>query len=163
MTGAGSGPLLTDIPLRMAHEPWSLVAEGEDGGELWQGGHECAGCSPCPPPGPGWSMVVDLWREDTDALPPAPTRYLHLPVPDAQLYDEEMVAVLDAARTVAASFARGGRVLVRCHWGLNRSGLVVGLALQLLGMPGGRAVETVRARRGPCALSNVSFVRQIAG
>jgi hypothetical protein len=161
MTGAPTAH--TGVPLRRAHEPWTLVAEVEGGGELWQGGHSCDACSPCPPPSSGWSLVVDLWRDEADPLPPEPTRYLHVPIPDAELYSEEAWSVEDAARMVAASVVRGGAVLVRCHWGLNRSGLVVGMALVLLGMPGPRAVELVRDRRGPSALCNLSFAQRISG
>lgn len=53
----------------------------------------------------------------------------------------------------------GGRVVVHCNAGLNRSGLVVALALCRIGsgMTGKQAVETVRICRGEFALCNASF------
>lgn len=46
-----------------------------------------------------------------------------------------------------------------CTHGMNRSGLIAGMLLRELGMPGGQAVELIRETR-PGSLSNLSF-RQI--
>lgn len=54
---------------------------------------------------------------------------------------------------------RGGRVLVTCHAGLNRSGLVVALALVEGGFLPPHAVTLVRRARGPHALGNEDFER----
>lgn len=76
----------------------------------------------------------------------------------------EALRAAHCARLVAERVALGKRVLVTCLAGLNRSGLVVGLALRRLGFSPRRAVEAVEAvreARGPDALSNPHFVALI--
>lgn len=66
-----------------------------------------------------------------------------------------------AAQEVAAHVKRGGRVLVTCAAGLNRSGLVVGLALnRLTDWSPEKIVRQIRRARGDDALYNPTF-RQI--
>jgi protein-tyrosine phosphatase len=63
-----------------------------------------------------------------------------------------------ASKIVAAFVKSGRKVLVTCFAGLNRSGLVTGLAVyRLTGQNGRDVVELVRARR-PGALRNPRFV-----
>lgn len=58
--------------------------------------------------------------------------------------------------------ARRGPVLSTCNMGLNRSGLITGLALVLdEGMTAREAIRLIRRARGDSALSNRSFVRFI--
>lgn len=52
----------------------------------------------------------------------------------------------------------GRKVLVRCQAGLNRSGLVVALALLRMGYSASEAVALIRERRSPWALYNERFV-----
>ncbi len=47
-------------------------------------------------------------------------------------------------------------IYVMCHHGMNRSGLVAGMLLRALGMPGDEAVRRITSRR-PGALSNLAF------
>lgn len=61
---------------------------------------------------------------------------------------------------VAARHTADQRVLVTCAMGMNRSGLVVGLALLALGTTAPGAVEAVRRAR-PGALFNPHFVKLI--
>ena len=76
--------------------------------------------------------------------------------------DEEQEAVAaESAAHVARAVADGGRVLVRCHWGVNRSGLVTGLALVARGLTAPESITLVRARRSPWALCNSDFVDMI--
>ncbi|MEY9878039.1 protein tyrosine/serine phosphatase [Streptacidiphilus sp. MAP12-33] len=49
-------------------------------------------------------------------------------------------------------------VLVRCHSGYNRSGLVVAQTLLLAGLTPAAAVALIRRRRSPWALNNPTFV-----
>lgn len=58
---------------------------------------------------------------------------------------------------VDVAVAAEGEVLIRCAYGLNRSGLVVALALVAKGRAADEAIELVRAVR-PGALSNAYFV-----
>jgi hypothetical protein len=75
----------------------------------------------------------------------------------------------DAAVKVRRHLDRGRRVLVTCHAGLNRSGLISAMAMMLPPSQGARcgrtpsclrsseAIYLVRAARGPMALSNKEF------
>lgn len=71
--------------------------------------------------------------------------------------------VEQAAAIVAHGLRQELRVLVTCHMGLNRSGLVAARALVLLGMVPQRAVGAIRRMRGPDALSNPSFLQYLQG
>lgn len=54
-------------------------------------------------------------------------------------------------------FADQGPTLVHCSAGLNRSALVVALALIKRGMTPGDAIALIRSKRGPEALHNQTF------
>lgn len=65
---------------------------------------------------------------------------------------------VQASRRVADELRRGGRVLVTCQMGLNRSALVASLAiLQIMKMPPAQIIQLVRARRSANALCNPHF------
>jgi protein-tyrosine phosphatase len=92
---------------------------------------------------------------------------IHAPLDDNFEYvsrDEAELAVL-AARTVRAMMARGGRVLVTCAMGRNRSGLVTALVIaRVLRCSGDEAIRFVQSRRAH-ALSNPVFrelIRRLA-
>jgi hypothetical protein len=51
-------------------------------------------------------------------------------------------------------------VYVVCQYGMNRSGLLAGLILREMGMPGDEVITLIRAKR-PGALSNRAFERLI--
>lgn len=74
---------------------------------------------------------------------------------------QEMELAVKAAGRVIQWLKAGKSVLVTCHMGLNRSGLICALALCKgpAGMKPGEAVRTVRAARGPDALRNRDFLR----
>lgn len=69
--------------------------------------------------------------------------------------------VAELADQVAAEVAVGRKVLVRCTGGLNRSGLVIGMALIKMGRTPEEAIALVRAARGPYALCNGAFVKHL--
>ena len=54
------------------------------------------------------------------------------------------------------------RVLITCHLGINRSGLVMALVLRLMGHSPQEAIKTIRERR-PKALQNRAFLELIEG
>ena len=103
-------------------------------------------------------VVIDL-DGGLDACIPTQTNrclYVYFPFDD----DDETLPNLTKLHAVAllgASMIREGhRVLTHCNMGFNRSGLVAGLILTSLGMPGAVAVSRIRERR-PGALYNDRF------
>lgn len=66
----------------------------------------------------------------------------------------------EAADAVCLAAIRKKRILVTCRLGLNRSGIVVALAMVRMGVDPSAAIDTVQRRR-PGALSNRAFRRQI--
>jgi protein-tyrosine phosphatase len=109
-------------------------------------------------------VVIDL-DGGLDACIPTETNhclYIYFPFDDD---DQSLpnVTKLHAVAELAASMIREGhRVLAHCNMGFNRSGLVAGLILKSLGMPGGAAVTRIRERR-PGALYNDRFADYVAG
>ena len=106
----------------------------------------------------GIDVVIDL-DGGLDACIPTQTNhclYVYFPFDD----DDETLPNLTKLHAVAflgASMIREGhRVLTHCNMGFNRSGLVAGLILTSLGMPGAAAVSRIRERR-PGALYNDRF------
>jgi len=75
---------------------------------------------------------------------------------------EEVVLAWNAAKRVAKRVRAGRRVLVTCAMGRNRSGLVTGFVLRMLGLDASQAVNVIRIARGPKALSNPHFVKLLA-
>lgn len=61
------------------------------------------------------------------------------------------------ARHVLLALRNKQNVLVTCHKGLNRSGLITGLVLRYLGYSGNEALRLIKEARGSFALSNSSF------
>jgi hypothetical protein len=52
-----------------------------------------------------------------------------------------------------------GPTLVHCQAGLNRSGLITGMALKLAGMSAGNAIDLLRKQRSPAVLCNKAFAQ----
>ncbi|MBZ5740039.1 protein-tyrosine phosphatase family protein [Nocardioides mangrovi] len=146
----------TSMPL--CADPWNEVVPG-----LWQGGHDVRSQDPA-------ACVV---RDEFDLVVSLTTRAGYGPDPevehvvlrlaDAALDAPAAARVDEVARTVATAVRDGRSVLVRCSGGLNRSGLVVAIALVHLGHTSDEAVALVRAARGPWALTNPAFVAPRGG
>lgn len=83
-----------------------------------------------------------------DRFPPGPP-------PDA--YTRTLVA--ETAARIARRVRSGRRVLVTCYAGRNRSGLIAGLALTQLGVPGLQAATLIRLLRD--GLHNPYFLRMV--
>lgn len=83
------------------------------------------------------------------------------PLRDSIPTDSEIQTARAGAAWVARCIAQQERALVTCLGGLNRSGLVVGLALRLLGHDAAEAIRLVKRARGPFALSNKHFIEEI--
>ncbi|WP_395293367.1 protein phosphatase [Kitasatospora hibisci] len=141
-------------------ERWSEIAHG-----LWMGGHFVT------PPGRPlepvivegeFDLVVSLFTRAGHG--PAPgVEHLVRELPDGPLSAGQLLVVEEAAVSTAEAARQGRRVLVRCHSGYNRSGLVIAQALVELGHQADRAVELIRERRSPWALNNQLFVEYLVG
>lgn len=82
-------------------------------------------------------------------------------IDDGQLGPLEMQYVMEAAQLVSEYWAEGDKILVRCNMGLNRSGLIVALALIDHGNEAQAVIDRIRSRRSPNALCNEWFVKYI--
>lgn len=103
-------------------------------------------------------VVVDLFGTLDPGVPTAPNSILYIfwPIEDVDALPALGIlnVVVDA---VAALIQLGHKVLVHCHMGKSRSGLVNALvAMKILGISGSEAVDLIRARR-PGALGNAVF------
>jgi len=112
----------------------------------------------------GFTLLV-LCAEEIQ--PPVPA---FLPVLRCPLRDDPTVALpepdwqraLACGAEVANQIRRGNRALVTCQAGLNRSGLVMAIALhRLTGAGGAEAVAHIRKHRGSNALCNPQFVNRL--
>lgn len=121
---------------------------------LWQGSK--------PPPG---HYVFDTivfgageWQPSVALYPGSTAVYAELsdiPKPTKK----SMREAVEAARKVAEAYRSGRSVLITCGQGYNRSGLVMALALRMMGYTAPEAVALIRRARGPVALRNKAFLR----
>lgn len=94
---------------------------------------------------PGYE-VIHVPLDDTNDPPPTPG---------------DRARIHAVARLVADHIRAGRRVLVTCHHGRNRSGVIAGLALVDLGVAPGEAACRIRHLRD--GLSNPHFHRMVIG
>ena len=130
---------------------------------LWQGAFPQAGGGL---KARGFTQLVLCARE---LQPPASlypgVEVIHAPNDDhpdfGHLDKEKLTVAVQAARKVAQAVLSGGKVIVTCAAGANRSGLVSALALHMLyGWSGDRCIDQVRKKRklrGYRPLSNAEF------
>lgn len=141
----------TSIPL--CAEPWNEVVPG-----LWQGGTgvRSGSLSACVVTDQ-FDSVVSL-ASATGYGPNEGVTHEVFRFADAALdyFHEQRIGEL--ADHVVGELERGRKVLVRCTGGLNRSGLIIALALIKQGRTPDEAIDLVRAARGPWALCNGAFV-----
>jgi len=127
-------------------------------GEMWIGS--------APPIGWTVGQYFDCLVLSAMEYPPGPSCFPNVDMLAVSMNDDgspmqksEMAEAVRAAGRVLSWLRSGKRVLVTCHAGLNRSGLICALVL----CKGGKmsptvAVETVRTARGPNALRNPYFL-----
>jgi len=106
----------------------------------------------------GIDVVVDLVGTLDPGVPTEPNSILYIFWP---IEDIDVLPALGILNTLVDTVVRlirlGHKVLVHCHMGKNRSGLLNALvAMKILGISGADAVELVRGRR-PDALGNAVF------
>lgn len=102
-----------------------------------------------------FQTVVSLYRWERYALGPDTERV------EVEMYDAGVVPdenqLHELADTVVAALERGGKVLVHCQAGLNRSNLVTALALIKRGRTPSEAINLLREKRSPVVLCNQAF------
>ena len=98
--------------------------------------------------------VVSLYPWEKYELGPNTVR-IEIPLLDsAEIPDPK--GLHDLARIINALRAKG-KTLTHCQAGLNRSSLLVGLALILDGMQAEDAIALMRSKRSPAVLCNQAF------
>src|SRR5690348_9738384 len=138
-----------------AGSPWDEIVP-----LLWMGGHiyrDQAGVRAPVVVDREFDLVISLYEREGHG-PGGGVEHRSVPMPDGPLTAEQIEAVCGAAELAVEAVGRGRRVLVRCHSGYNRSGLVVAHALTLLGYSTSDAIFLVRYRRSKWALNNSLFV-----
>jgi protein-tyrosine phosphatase len=113
-----------------------------------------------PPPGVRLPFeVVVLAAEEYQPELPGFT-VLRVPLDDGPPPDKATrLRIREAARRVGAYVQGGQRVLVTCFAGRNRSGVIAGLALRQLGVPGDVAARRIRQLRD--GLTNPYFYAMV--
>lgn len=134
--------------------PWDEIVPG-----LWMGGHywtDPAGELRPVVVGAEFDLVISLFTRPGHGPDP---RVEHLvgEMPDAPLTGAQLRTVLRLARAARTALDSGRRILVRCHSGYNRSGLVVAQCLVEGGLAPAAAIRLVRRGRSPRALNNEVF------
>lgn len=114
-------------------------------------------------PYPEFSMIVLCSAEHQPELPRFAGKVLRPRFNDGSfLTKAERTRVAHTVDLVAKELVDGGRVLVTCSAGLNRSGLVTGLALcASTDLTTKQIVDRIRSARGPFALGNLYFEKLI--
>nr|BFE55772.1 dual specificity protein phosphatase family protein [Dactylosporangium thailandense] len=140
-----------------ADDPWNEIVGG-----LWMGGHHHLDAGVVVPAvvGSEFDLVVSLHERDGHGPDPG-VEHRVVDVPDQPLRADQLEAVRRVAELTADAVRADRRVLVRCHRGYNRSGLVIAHALVLLGHQPDDAIDMIRRRRSTRALNNATFVDYI--
>ncbi|MBT2468318.1 protein phosphatase [Streptomyces sp. ISL-66] len=147
--------------------PWDEIVPG-----LWMGGHLWTG-----PAGELWPVVVGAEFDLAISLftrpghgPDPHVEHLVAEMPDAPLTGAQLRTVQRLAGAARAALDSGRTILVRCHSGYNRSGLVVAQCLAAIGLAPDAAIGLapdaaiglVRHKRSPRALHNGTFTAFLA-
>ncbi|MET9464521.1 protein phosphatase [Streptomyces sp. NPDC006544] len=139
--------------------PWDEIVPG-----LWMGGHHWTD-----PAGELWpvvagaefDLVISLFTRPGHGPDPS-VEHLVGEMPDAPLTGAQLRTVQRLAVAARAALDSGRTILVRCHSGYNRSGLVVAQCLVDGGLAPADAIGLVRRKRSPWALHNGSFTAYLA-
>ena len=124
---------------------------------LWQGGKPAPGCY-------SFDLIVlvdDEYQPEASSFPCS--RVLRIPLSDYRLpTPEEYVQARLVAETVVAWYRAGNKILVTCGAGLNRSGLITGLTMKMLGYQQDDLIRLIRQARGDRAIRNTGYLAFIA-
>jgi protein-tyrosine phosphatase len=106
---------------------------------------------------PSFDLLVLCARELQPTRVAFHGRVVRCPLRDAVLDHQELATAVLAAKEVGDMLIGGGRVLVTCAMGRNRSALVAGLALAMVTrMTADQIIRLIRARRDN-SLTNEHF------
>jgi protein-tyrosine phosphatase len=119
-------------------------------GNLW------VGACPADELPASFPYVLNLYRDEAYLISPTTEHRLHILVDEPVIPDPAIL--IELADWVNDKRALGP-TLVHCQAGLNRSGLIAGLALVRAGMAPSEAIALLRARRSPDVLFNAVFER----
>ncbi|MCM2416150.1 protein phosphatase [Streptomyces sp. RKAG290] len=139
-------------------EPWSEIRPG-----LWMGGHfwtDHTGEVRSAVAGGEFDLVISLFTRAGHGPHPA-VQHLITELPDGPLTADEIQSVHLLAHTTAHALRDSRTVLVRCHSGYNRSGLVIAQTLIEMGYEPAAAISLIRQKRSPRALNNGTFERYL--
>lgn len=103
-----------------------------------------------------FDVVVSLYTRDDFGPDEGIEHHTHAMI-DGSLDDEDHQRIHELADITAAAVRDGKKVLVRCQAGMNRSGLVTGLAMMKMGWTFDEALAKMRDVRGPYVLFNDDF------
>lgn len=134
--------------------PWNQIRLG-----LWMGGHyytDESGELQFAVVADQFDMVVSLYSKDGHG-PAMGVEHHVATMPDGPLNASQIARVQELAAVTAQAITNGRNVLVRCHAGYNRSGLVAAQALIHLGYDARSAILLIRRKRSPWALHNRTF------
>jgi hypothetical protein len=138
--------------------PWNEIRPG-----LWMGGHywtDSSGELQAAVVGSEFDLVISLFTRPGHG-PAASVEHRVAEMPDAALTAFQIDQVRQLAVIAATAVRTGSKILVRCHAGYNRSGLVVAQTLIELGDDARNAVQLIRQQRSPWALHNELFVQYL--
>ncbi|MEU3556143.1 protein-tyrosine phosphatase family protein [Streptomyces fragilis] len=139
--------------------PWNEIRPG-----LWMGGHHWTdhrGDLIPAVPDREFDLVVSLFTLPGHGPHPS-VEHVIAEVPDGPLTPEQIHSVQLAADHAVRAVKADRTVLVRCHSGYNRSGLVTAQALMDLDRHSpAAAIDLVRTRRSPWAFTNETFVQYL--
>ena len=112
----------------------------------------------------GVTRIINLWsRADADLADLYGRDYFHYAIPDGALNPAKAQVLEVLARGAATIIRTGGAVLVQCHAGRNRSGLMATMIVRYLtGKSGPDALAMVREAR-PTAVANPAFEAYLGG
>jgi hypothetical protein len=104
-----------------------------------------------------FGFVIALFQEERFELGPHTTRV------DYHMQDCAVVPPVEDLNELAdlalGHVEEGTKTLIHCQGGLNRSGLLTGMVLRLMGMNAPDAIALMRAQRDPMVLCNPTFER----
>jgi protein-tyrosine phosphatase len=128
-------------------------------GRVWHGG--CTNnVRACTEEGDEFDLIVSLYPREKYSIRASQTARLEMPLLDTGECDLALVRV--AADLAAAYLNKGGKVLIHCQEGMNRSSLVLGvLLIEHAGISPQEAIGEIRKRRSKKCLYNGAFVRQL--